>query len=127
MIWINDEAIFWRQTTKLRLYSFCHICHSDGIDFTENGWGIPLYKSEQNANNASLADNLVKDASQVVKKVNEGATRIIRTYQTFTQVAQSMSKAGELARVIAARPMAAIVLWSINGSTPFFESAWTAV
>jgi hypothetical protein len=70
---------------------------STPFDFTENGWGIPLYKSEQNANNASLADNLVKDASQVVKKVNEGAIIIIRTYQTFTQVAQSMSKVGELA------------------------------
>ncbi len=51
---------------------------------------------------ADAAKNTAVLIEGTVKKVNEGATMVTRTYQAFTQVAQSASKVGELVGEIAA-------------------------
>jgi len=51
---------------------------------------------------ADAAKNTAVLIEGTVKKVNEGATIVTRTYQAFTQVAQSASKVGELVGEIAA-------------------------
>ncbi len=51
---------------------------------------------------ADAAKNTAVLIEGTVKKVNEGSTMVTRTYQAFTQVAQSASKVGELVGEIAA-------------------------